>query len=330
MTPDDVGPLRVTVALLTFRRPADLAEALALVLAQLDDAPGCTVDVLVVDNDPGGSGGPAVRALRGNRGLDGDRVLDRDRVLDGDRVRHVVEPEPGIAAGRNRVLDETAGSDLLVFVDDDERPHPGWLAGLLDTRARTGAAAVAGAVVSGFDGPLDPWIAAGRFFDRRRLPTGTRIDTAATNNLLLDLRVTRRLGLRFDAGLGLSGGSDTAFTRSLTRAGELMVWCDEAVVTDRVPTSRMTRRWVLHRAWRMGNSSTVVDVRLAVDARSRLRARGHGCAAGVPRALVGAARFGVGVLTRSTEQRSRGLRTAARGAGMVAGAFGHVYQEYGR
>ena len=305
--------LRVTVALLTFRRPADLAEALPLVLQQLDEAPADrTVDVLVVDNDPAGSGGPVVRALADSR------------------VRHVVEPEPGIAAGRNRVLDETTASDLLVFLDDDERPHAGWLARLLATHARTGAAAVAGAVVSGFDGPLDPWIAAGRFFDRRRLPTGTRIDTAATNNLLLDLRVTRRLGLRFDAGLGLSGGSDTAFTRSLTRAGGLMVWCDEAVVTDRVPTSRMTRRWVLNRAWRMGNSSTVVDVRLADDSRSRLLARAHGCAHGIPRALGGAARFGIGVVTRSTEQRSRGLRTAARGAGMVAGAFGHVYQEYGR
>ncbi len=325
MTPADDGPLRVTVALLTFRRPADLAEALPLVLDQIRDVPpGCTVDVLVVDNDPAGTGGPVVRALDGSPGRAPGGAPG------GDRVRHVVEPEPGIAAGRNRVLDETAGSDLLVFLDDDERPHPGWLAGLLATRARTGAAAVAGAVVSGFDGPLDPWITAGRFFDRRRLPTGTRIDTAATNNLLLDLRVTRRLGLRFDPGLGLSGGSDTAFTRSLTRAGELMVWCDEAVVTDRVPTARMTRRWVLNRAWRMGNSSTVVDVRLAGGARSRLAARGQGCAKGVPRALGGAARFGVGLVTRSTEQRSRGLRTAARGAGMVAGAFGHVYQEYGR
>ena len=84
----------------------------------------------------------------------------------------------------------------------------------------------------------DPWIAAGRFFDRRRLPTGTDLEVAATNNLLLDLAVVRRLGLRFDAAFGLSGGSDTLFTRELVASGERMVWCDEAIVYDIVPTDR--------------------------------------------------------------------------------------------
>ena len=38
----------------------------------------------------------------------------------GSRIRHVHEPVPGIVAGRNRALQECAGEDLLVFLDDDE------------------------------------------------------------------------------------------------------------------------------------------------------------------------------------------------------------------
>ena len=316
---DPQGP-RVVIAVLTYKRPADLATVLPMLVAQATDAAALArVRVLVVDNDPAGSARSTVEAFAADTPGAGDT-----------KVEYRNETTPGIAAARNAALAAAAADDVLVFIDDDERPTGRWLVELLTTYRTYGSAAVAGPVISEYEIEPDAWIAAGDFFRRRRLPTGTVLEVAATNNLLLDLRVTRRLGLRFDPGLGLSGGSDTAFTRSLTRAGELMVWCDEAVVTDRVPTARMTRRWVLNRAWRMGNSSTVVDVRLAGGARSRLAARGQGCAKGVPRALGGAARFGVGLVTRSTEQRSRGLRTAARGAGMVAGAFGHVYQEYGR
>src|SRR5207245_2358075 len=49
-------------------------------------------------------------------------------------VRHVVEPAPGIAAVRNRAMDEAAGARLLVMIDDDERPLAAWLSdgGVLD------------------------------------------------------------------------------------------------------------------------------------------------------------------------------------------------------
>jgi hypothetical protein len=189
---------------------------------------------------------------------------------------------------------------------------------------------VAGAVVSDFDGPLDPWVGAGDFFRRRRLPTGTPIEVAATNNLLLDMTVVRRLGLRFDVDFGLTGGSDTLFTRRLGAAGVPMIWCDEAVVTDRVPASRMTREWVLRRAFRSGNSASRVDLTLAGSAAARLRARCRAFAHGLPRVAGGAARWLIGTVVRSARHQAAGLRTAARGAGMLSGAVGVVYAEYRR
>jgi succinoglycan biosynthesis protein ExoM len=312
----------VTVAVATYRRVDELRALLSLLVEQAREAVtvGWDAEVLVVDNDPAESARPVLdEFLRASAGT-GLTV----------GIRYVAEAEPGIASARNRALDEAGGSRLLVFIDDDERPHSGWLLRLLDARASTGAAAVAGAVVSEFDGPLDPWVRAGDFFRRRRPPTGTVITVAATNNLLLDLAVVRRLGLRFDKAFGLTGGSDTLFTRQLTAAGGLMVWCDEAVVTDLVPAARMTPEWVLRRAFRSGNSASRVEMTLAASWWGRMLVRWNAARRGLPRSLGGAAQWAVGRICGRARLQAKGLRTAARGCGMLAGAFGVAYAEYRR
>ncbi|MGY1732279.1 glycosyltransferase family 2 protein [Geodermatophilus sp. SYSU D01045] len=307
------GPVRVTVAVPTYRRPAHLRELLPMLAEQAAEVTAAgrhAVEVLVVDNDPDAGARPLVVPSAG--------------------LRYAAEPTPGIAAVRNRALDEAAGSRLLAFIDDDERPHPDWLARLLDTWERTGAAAVTGRVLADYRGPVDPWILAGGFFVRRSLPTGSAVDVAATNNLLLDLDQVREAGLRFEAALGLGGGEDTLFSRSLSRAGRRLVWCDEAVVVDQVPAERLTRRWVLARAWSHGNTALLTDLRLTGGAAARLRLRARGLAGGAARVAGGAARWSAGALTGSARHRARGLRALLRGAGMAAAALGVVYQEYAR
>jgi len=306
-------PVTVTIAVPTFHRPAELRALLPMLLAhaaEVGDAFPTTV--LIVDNDPGGSGAAVVDAL-------------------GDpRVRAVVEAHPGISAVRNRALSE-AGTRLLAFIDDDEVPHEGWLAHLLDTWQRTDRpAAVSGRVVASFSGELDPWLAAGSFFVRRRLPTGSAIDVAAAGNLLLDLDQVRAAGVRFADDLGLSGGEDTLFSRELHARGYRMTWCDESAITDLVPPERMTRRWVLQRAWSHGNSASTIRIRLARSRGGRLRARASGVVGGAVRVVGGGARWLFGVLTRSLRHQARGARAVWRGGGMVTGALGVVYQEYAR
>jgi succinoglycan biosynthesis protein ExoM len=299
---------RVTIAVLTYRRPQHLAELLPALVAQAGEV-AADVDILVVDNDPAGNA--------------------RDVVLRaGAPVRYAHEATPGIAAARNRALDE-ARSELLVFIDDDERPTPHWLARLLAVHARYRSVAVVGPVVSRYDSPPSRWVAAGGFFDRRRMPTGTPVRVAATNNLLLDLGWVRRNGLRFDSRFGLSGGSDDLFTRQLSARGGLMVWCDEAVVIDVVPASRVTRDWVLRRSYRIGNASS----RVLLDGTAphhrpllRLGLVGRGTA----RVTLGSLRYLAGLMTGRVRHRARGMRTAARGAGMLSGSLGAVYSEYSR
>jgi succinoglycan biosynthesis protein ExoM len=301
---------QVIVAVLTYRRPDDLATVLPLLLEQVATVPG-PAGVLVVDNDPDASAQTYVTSLSGP-------------------IRYVHEPNPGIAAARNRALDEAADADVLVFIDDDERPVSGWLAALLETRSRTGADAVIGPVESVFTGDLDPWIAAGGFFTRRRLATGTAVSVAATNNLLLDLATVRARGLRFDPGLGLIGGEDTLFTRQLSSNGGRMVWCAEAMVHDLVPADRMRRSWVLKRAFRMGGSASQVELVLAGTGWRRAVARARQLLLGFSRLGVGVSRLAIGTFSRSPGRRAAGARNCARGLGLIVGAFGFVYAEYRR
>jgi glycosyltransferase involved in cell wall biosynthesis len=308
--PTTSGP-SVLIAMLTYRRPDDLDAALPAILGHLDAA-RAEAQLLVVDNDPEASAMPLAARH------------------DTAPVRFVHEPTPGIAAARNRALDESGDADLLVFIDDDERPEPGWLDHLVDTWSATRPAAVVGRVTSTFPVEPDPWIAAGGFFRRRRLPTGTPVDVAATNNLLLDLAQVRAAGVRFDIAFGASGGSDTLFTRQLHQRGGRLVWCDEAVVVDVVPMSRLNRDWVLRRALRTGNSWSRTSIALEPVAWRRLLRRLQLTAAGVARMGAGLARLGWGSLTRSLAHRANGARTLARGLGMTGGAWGYTYVEYRR
>ncbi|MBC7632675.1 glycosyltransferase [Aeromicrobium sp.] len=307
----------VTIAVMTFRRPDDISDLLPKLIEQAEDnaRTDTVIEVLVVDNDPDGGAREQVLTTASSASV---------------KVRYENETTPGISAARNRALDASGTSDLLIFIDDDERPVEHWLRLLLDTYETTGADAVVGPVISQYVVEPEPWVAAGRFFDRRRLLTGTRIDVAATNNLLLDMARVRSLALRFDLAYGITGGGDTLFTKELHAQGGEMVWCDEAIVYDLVPADRVTRRWVIMRALRSGNSWSRTTVAIADGVLARWSLRLRLSAQGAARMLAGAVRWLFGQLTRRQVDQARGLRAAARGWGMLGGAWGYQYREYRR
>lgn len=325
MTADDTGrshPTRtLTAAVLTFRRPTDLQGILPLLVEQLQSV-GDRVKgtVLVIDNDPAGSARSSVEAVTSGMPA-GERAL----------IDYVHEPTPGIAAARNRALEKGRDSDLLVFIDDDERPTTRWLSELLDVQQATGCSAVAGPVVSEYEIEPGRWITAGRFFERRSLADRTPITVAATNNLLLDMHLVASLGLRFDTTLGVIGGEDTLFTRQIVEGGGTMFWAAGAGVVDVVPRARVTKKWVVLRAFSSGNSWSVTTLMLTRGgAAHRLRAQLVLTARGLLRAGAGTAQIVAGIVLGSLAHRARGTRTLARGAGMIGGAWGYSYEEYRR
>jgi len=309
------GGVKVTVAVLTFRRTGYLAPLVSDLEREIRLlGAGSTARLLVVDNDPDGSGRAALESLSPS--------VD---------IACVVEPRPGIAAARNRALLECAEDDVLVFIDDDERPDHGWLHALLATREQHGPVAVSGPVRTVYGGHVDPWVEAGRFVDRShhdRKRTGDLVTDAATNNLLLDLGTVRRLGLTFDESLRLSGGEDSLFTRQLTRAGGRIVWCAEAWVNDLRPGERTTRRAALRRAYSLANSETVAEVKLAGGGPASLRVRARVLCGGLVRVGAGAASYLVGSGTRRLPWQANGARLVARGLGATSAAVGLRHEYY--
>lgn len=303
----------LVVAIPTYRRPEALSAALAATLRQAEElsaahARGIAASVLVVDNDAAAS----ARDVAARYG-----------------VRYVVEPTPGIAAVRNRSLAETTDADLLVFIDDDEIPEPGWLDALVETYDTFRPAAVAGRVLTRFPDHVDPWVRASGAFVRPVRADGQSMTEAATNNLLLDLRRIRSLGLAFDERFGLTGGSDSMFTRRLTRLGGTIRWAQDAVVIEQEDPGRFTKSWVLMRTFRFGNASARVAIAAAESPIAGAAARVAAVARGLSRLLGGAIGWLAGAIGGSFSRRARSLRTMYRGAGLVAGAVGYAHDEYG-
>lgn len=308
----------VTLAVPTYRRPYALSMLLPMLLDQLERVQAefaVEAEILVIDNDVSRSAAPV--AARDDRSI----------------VRYISEPQPGVAAVRNRALTEARGRDVLVFLDDDQIPARRWLVSLLNMWREHPGSAAAGPVQSILPPGIDPWIQEGAFFARRyreRQRNGDLLQEVATTNLLLDLRTVERLGLRFDERFGLSGGEDSLFTRSLTRSGGAIRWCQDAVVLEKLPTDRLTRRWVCDRAVSSGNTAARVALALANSPIDSWAVRLHLLIGGMARAGSGCGQYLTGLMTRSIRHQGTGIRTALRGLGMALGAADFTYLEYRR
>jgi succinoglycan biosynthesis protein ExoM len=303
---------RLTIAVPTYRRTAELAALLPLLDAARSEVPGMTVELLVVDNDPGASAALVVASP----GF--------------EHVRYVHEDLPGIAAVRQRILDETRSSDAVVLLDDDLVPRRQWLASLVAEWERSAAAVVVGHVEYVFDPSVDPLVVEGRFFYRPRLETGRRLSTMAAGNILVDRARLDPLGVSFDRRLGLSGGEDTLFGRQVVAAGGHIVFCGESEVVGTLPLERTGREQALTRARGHGGVEVRVALFLARGPAGRAAARMRAAAGGAARVLLGTLLRTWGAAAGNEASQARGLRVGARGQGMLLASFGRFIAEYRR
>jgi succinoglycan biosynthesis protein ExoM len=227
--------VRIDVCIATFKRPHLLERLLRdLQAQQLPD--GTSTHIIVVDNDPQQSAGPVVAAVRAGC----------------TSVEYLTQPEQNIALTRNCALNRSQG-DLIAFIDDDESAPPGWLGALLTTMERHGADVVVGPVMGILPPGAPQWIVKGRFFERPARPSGSRVRGGGTGNALVKASAVRGK-VAFDPRYGLSGGEDTDFFQRLHLRGAVIVWCQEALLTESVSEDRLTMRWLLNRGFAAGQS----------------------------------------------------------------------------
>jgi len=290
--------MRVIIGVPTFKRP----ESLHRTLASLAEQDGCDrVEVWVIDNDPDGSAASVVEAFK---------TLS---------VRYLVEGRPGVVHVRNRLLEESAGADVLVFVDDDETACPGWLAALLEMHDQHPDDALAGPVDYVVDGqPITDPVAAA-VFRRPEHEDGSTLALTGTGNSLLPLHVIRRMPSgHFDDRFSSSGGEDTDFFSRFVQAGGTIRWCSRARVVEHVPRERADRSEALRRAAKGG----YVNGLLALENQSRVSV------------LIGAgARIAAGSFA-ALKRHDRNESAAAlvrrqAGWGRARAALGQQYAYYG-
>jgi glycosyltransferase involved in cell wall biosynthesis len=299
----------VAICIPTFRRPLSL-ERLLRALEKLETRANITV--IVADND-----------VDEHEGVD---LCNRISSFYRWPLDAFIATERGISQARNalteRMLTKTR-AEFVAMLDDDEWPEPGWLDAFLTVQAETGADAVHGAVMPVFESRPNIAVAECDGMASQRGTTGPCDMICSTANVFVRRECFE--GLRkpcFDPAFGLSGGEDRDFFTRLKTQGRRFAYADKAVVSAYVPASRATLRWVLKRAYRVGNSDMRVFLkhRPSSLAKAREYAKIAGAFAAVPVMSV--------ALAATPPRRAIGLWKGFRAAGKLAAVFGHRYDEY--
>ena len=222
----------IDVCIATYKRPAALSALLCALEKQ--DLTGIDLRVIVVDNDRHRSAEKAAYTFYQSRCF--EFVYD-------------VEPEQNIALARNRCLSHVE-SDYVAFIDDDEFPSENWLWSLLFCMLKYRCDIVFGPVFKLLPERAPLW--AERCFKTARRETGQPLEFGGAGNVMMARHILDDETMRFNPSFGLTGGEDTDFFYRQFLAGRSLVWCDDAVVTEPVPDTRLTLRWVWQRGFRSG------------------------------------------------------------------------------
>ncbi len=228
-----------TVVVCSHNRAHELREVVAAVLAD-----GLRGEIVLVDN-----------ASSDDTAATGAELAGRHP----DVVRMVSEPRPGLSHARNAGL-AAARHDLVVFLDDDARPAPGWLAHLTTGLARPGVANAGGPICALWPASRPPgWPQAGveRLFGVLDLGDRER-DIAPPEHVFGGNWAVRRSLLQeaggFDPQFGVSpdtrlGGEEIAAAEALHRLGlGVTRWIPRAAVGHLVGEERMAESAIVRRS----------------------------------------------------------------------------------
>ncbi|MEL6100358.1 MAG: glycosyltransferase [Pseudomonadota bacterium] len=224
----------VTIGICTFRRQS-VADTLAG-LSRQELPYGITLRVVVADNDVEPTSRDLVERVATCHQLD---------------LTYVHAPAGNISIARNACID-TAQSGLLLFIDDDEVPEPGWIVGLLNAHEATGADVIFGPSKAVYPQGSPDWMRENSFHSNIPVTRKGIVETGYSSNVLINLDDPRVAENRFDLAFGKTGGEDVDFFFRLYRAGVQMDIAPAAIVREPVDPKRMSLPWLVRRVYSVG------------------------------------------------------------------------------
>lgn len=237
--------MNVAICIATYKRPDGLKRLLDSFAAM--DYGAEKFAVFIADNDAAGA--------------DGLAFVERNRASYPFKIFCEVENRPGISHARNKSLailkDSGWPADYVAFTDDDNIVSPFWLSDLVRTSQVYGGDIINGKCEPLFEVTPDPSILYSSFYldNFGSPPTGTAVNSAGTNNMLVRRAVFDKMGYApFDPALATFGGEDVDFVTRLLQNGFRLVQCACGTVYETFPADRLTEEWILKRYYRGGCS----------------------------------------------------------------------------
>lgn len=233
---------QITIGLGTHKRPQMLAQTLeSLTRLQIPD--NCRVQLLLVDNAPEEPS---------------EAVFEHYEERLPFPAHYHQEPQKGLVHMRNSMLTKAGeiGTELLAKLDDDETAHPDWLLHHYNTMLKYDADVVSGRTLRQLPENTPQWMIEGGFFKKGDRPTGIQRPTSSTCNVFFNFKkLCCQWGLCFDEALNFIGGEDILFFRQAHEKGARIIWCNESLVTETIPPSRVNQQWLLKRAYATGTTT---------------------------------------------------------------------------
>ena len=301
----------ISICVCTYERPEGLKLLLdGLANLTFSKVPCPDIEVIIIDND--------------NSGI-AEKICSETAQKFPWSLKTDVEAQRGITYARNKSVNlASREADFIAIIDDDEIPQASWLDELLFVQQQYNADVVTGPVSPHFQGENTPqWVVQGGFFDSSRFPTGTKMNVAFTNNVLVRGDVLRQLKPVFDDRFALTGGEDVYLFENINKLGYRIIWADEAIVYDSIPPSRTNAQWILKRGFSTWGAHSIVETELYPSVKVQTMRALKGLAL----ILIGSIRF-IPSLLGGKSQVVKSLLYIYRGLGSLGGILGFKHQEY--
>lgn len=240
---------KVSVCIPTYNRNTDLFKLLESIFSNSYE--GFFIDIVIADNTAKKNAEKVFLYFD-------DLCLNHESI---NRIHYLHVPEKGLSVVRNNLLEYSVSvSDYIIFVDDDEFVGDNFIIKHFETLNNYNAGIVLGAVVPVFDEKLS-WFSDPVFYQQIFESEGDTLGYCASNNTLMKVDVLIENNAKFDLFFNLLGGEDQDFYGRLISNGVKVVGSNASFVYEKVPQNRQTKRWLLKRSFRKGNTLGLISMR---------------------------------------------------------------------